>query len=310
MKAAIERFACTQCGKCCNRPPEVALSEAAALCDAFVFMLMFRLYWLPRVPGDSLEFDTGAANAGAAFYQKKRLLAAFAARKYPTRIWRDGKAVAYTKYLTISALALDTSTGGCSALEAGRCGIYERRPLACRTAPFHYSRVEASAGSDLKAFVETPGFGCDTSDGADVVLEGGRIVDAGTLAARAEAVSIAGRDRRWSEAIVRRMNAGSPAEAALPSLDEVEANASLGATTISMRFAWQIAADCGLMSREECATLIAAQLAAIDRELEAGRCTQEARETLAEMRADYRHVLNDDRLAFVGNGWPAEAHRM
>lgn len=302
MEAAIERFACTQCGKCCNRSPEVALSEAAALSDVFVFLLMFRLYWLPRALSDSMEFDTRTANAGVSFYQKKRLLGAFAARKYPTRIWRGGKAVEYIKYLTISALALDTGPGGCSALRAERCSIYERRPLACRTAPFHYSRVEASAESDLKAFVETPGYGCDTGDSADVVLEAGRIVDAGIRLARAEALSLAERDRRWSEAIVRRMNAGSPADAPLPSLDEIEANAPLGATTISMRVAWQIAADSGLIGGEECTTLIATQLAVIDRELAVGRCTQETRETLAEMRAEYRHQLDSDRHVHLVNG--------
>src|SRR6185436_11552020 len=108
MKAPTRRFACTQCGKCCNRSPEVELSEAAALSDVFVFRLMFRLHWLPRTLGDSLEPGTRPADAGASFYQTKRLLGAFAARKYPARAWRGGKPVEQVKYLTISALALDT----------------------------------------------------------------------------------------------------------------------------------------------------------------------------------------------------------
>jgi Fe-S-cluster containining protein len=305
MEPAMKRFSCTQCGKCCNRSPEVALSEAAALADVFVFRLMFRLYWLPRVPGGPLEPGGIPADA-AAFYQKKRLLDAYAARKYPATLWRDGKPAAATKYLLISALALDTSPGACGALDGPRCGIYERRPLACRTAPFHYSRAEALAESDLKAFVETPGHACDTGDTAPVVLEAGRIVDAEMALARAKALAQAEDDRPWSAAIVRHMGAGSPATP-LPSLDEIEANAPLGATTTSMRIAWQIAAHAGLLGREECRALIASQLATIDRELAAGRCPPDVRETLFGMRAEYQHELDDDRPAAAMIGRSANA---
>jgi Fe-S-cluster containining protein len=44
-----------------------------------------------------------------------------------------------TNYLMISALAMDTSPGACAALKAGRCSVHDRRPLGCRTVPFHYS---------------------------------------------------------------------------------------------------------------------------------------------------------------------------
>src|ERR1043165_8839296 len=118
MAGAVEmRFACTGCGACCNRSPEVALSEAAALAGGFVFRLMFRLYQLP------------SAGSGEEYYQSKRLLAAFAARKYPAR----RKSPEATNYLIVSALTLDTGGGACAALGNGRCTVYDRRPLACRT---------------------------------------------------------------------------------------------------------------------------------------------------------------------------------
>jgi Fe-S-cluster containining protein len=302
MEAAIERFACTSCGKCCNRAPEVQLSEAAALADVFVFRLMFRLHWLPRELRDHREPGADPAVSGAAFYQRKRLLGAFAARKSPARIVRGGKAVDYLKYLTVSALALDTSPGRCSALDAELCTIHARRPSACRSVPFHYSRPEALAESDLKAFVETPSYRCDIGESADIVLEAGRIVDPGMAQARADALALAGRDRRWSEKIVRRMHAAAPADAGLPSLNEVEANAASGATTTSMRLAWQIAADCGLIGGQDFSALLAAQLATIDRALAAGRCTQDARETLAAMRAEYRRALGDECPPPAANG--------
>ena len=157
MEVAVRRFACTACGKCCDRSPEVELSEAAALADVFVFRLMFRFYALPRVLGDHLRDRPAEPNASEAFYQKKRLLGAHAALKRPLKIRRGRKPVEYTQYLMVSALSLDTRAGACSALEDNRCGIYGRRPYACRAVPFHYSRVDAAAESDLAAFVATEG---------------------------------------------------------------------------------------------------------------------------------------------------------
>jgi len=268
------------------------LSEAAALADVFVFRLMFRLYDLPRTLAGCIESRAETAGSGEEFYESRRLLAAFAARRYSTKRKHGGKKVEYTRYVTISALTLDAGSGACTALGAGRCGIYERRPLACRTVPFHYSRPEAAAERELKAFVETPGFRCDTSAGAPVVLEAGRIVDPEVRRARGEAIALAGRDRRWEEAILRRLGAGS-GNYFLPSLREIEADAPFGATTISMRVAWQIAAEAGVIGAQDCRTLIAAQAAVIDRQLASARCTSSARETLAEMRTEYRALLRD-----------------
>lgn len=251
---------------------------------------MFRLYEQPRTFADYLASGRTSA-PGEQFYERKRLLTAFAARKHSAKRKANGKAINYTRYLTISALSLDTGSGACSALREGICSIYERRPLACRTVPFHYSRPEASAESDLEAFVATPGYCCDTTGSAPVVLKGGRIVDALTRQARNNALTCAERDRRWQEAILRRMNPRSR-NTSLPGLREIEADAAFGASTTSMHVAWQIAAEAGVISKQECATFIAAQAAVIDRELTAASCTPSARETLVQMRSEYRQLLS------------------
>jgi len=282
-----QHFACTQCGACCNRSPEVELSEAAALADVFVFRLMFRLYHLPRSLSGYLDSPEAAVDSAGMFYESKRLLGAFAARQYSSRRRNCGKPVDYTTYLTISALTLDTGAGACTALSGGRCGIYERRPLACRTLPFHYSRPEAAAESDLAAFVATPGYRCDISAAAPLAVEAGRIVDERSRLARGDALELAVDDRRWKDAILRRLKAGADDEA-LPSLRDIEANALFGATTTSMRVAWRIAAEAGLISAESCGGLIAAQAAVIDRQLASPLCPPDARETLGQMRVEYR----------------------
>lgn len=295
-------FACTACGACCNRSPEVLLSEAAALADIFVFRLMFRLYALPDAW--SGRAAPGSLASAEAFYESKRLLTAFAARKSSTRIGKGANAAGHTKYLLISALSLDTGSGACAALSGNRCTIYQRRPLACRSVPFHYSRPEASAASDLAAFAARPGYRCDTSGGAPIVLERGRIVDPEARRARAEATDLSGRERDWQSAIVRRLKARST-DHGLPSLGEIEANAPFGVTIVSMRAAWQIAAEAGLTDAQAFDALIEAQSGLIDRALASADCPADARETLIEMRAEYRRPTGDPRSRLVSSGGAA-----
>lgn len=285
----VQRFACTQCGKCCNRSPEVELSEAAALSDTFVFRLMFRLYWLPGQLSDYRRMVEPTANSSSVFFEKKRLLNVFAARKYSAMALLEGKPVAYTKYLVISALALDTVEGACGALRDKTCGIYGRRPLSCRSVPLHYSRAEALAERDLAAFVGTSGYRCDTSDSAPIILKDGRIVDPQIRAARSDAIEVAKNDHCWSKAIVRRMGGSASSGETLPSLEDIEANAAVGATTIPMRTAWQIAAEAGLISQSDCDRLVELQLGAIRQELTHGRCSRETIVTLTEMESEYGH---------------------
>lgn len=292
MEAGSKRFACKSCGKCCNRSPEVELAEAASLADVFVLRLMFRLYWLPNQLKDSLAFGEQGSNASAVFYGRKRMLNAFSARTWRVKARRDGKPVEYSKYLVVSALALDTSPGVCSALSDTKCGIYDRRPLSCRTVPLHYSRAEAEAEADLDAFVATTGYRCDTGENAPVVLKDGRIVAHELNNARSKAIAASRADRPWAEAISRRLGAGPSSYPGLPTLREIEANAQLGATTASMRVAWQIAADVGLIPSEQCDRLVELQLIAIEQVLQYGGFPLDVRQTLLEMRAEYRHHLH------------------
>src|SRR5207237_3142904 len=94
-----------QCGACCNRSPEVELSEAAALADVFVFRLMFRIYERPRAFAGYRA--SGRSGSAGAFHESKRLLNAFAARKGSTKKRHGGKTVEYDHYLMIYLLTVD-----------------------------------------------------------------------------------------------------------------------------------------------------------------------------------------------------------
>ena len=281
----VRRFSCTLCGACCNRSPEVELSEAAALGDVFVFRLMFRLISLPR------HAERGQIGSSELFYQKKRLLAGHAAARYSTKVMRGGKAVETVQYLMISALAMDMSPGACTALKSGRCSIHAKRPLSCRTVPFHYSRAEGLALADFDSFVSTPGYRCDTGKDAALFFNDGRIVNEEVCHARTSAAELARRDRPWKEAIVRHMRSRGAGND-LPSLQELRANAAVAAMTTSMRAGWQIAAALKLMTQEQELALVRLQLETIRRELANFSGSLSDAQTLREMAAEYRHALD------------------
>ena len=285
---ADRHFACTQCGQCCNRAPELELGEAAALADVFVLRLLMRIYSLPRSVGDYLTPDQPRDRASAEFYQTKRLLSAFAATSWPAKVRRDGRVVEYVQYLSLSVLPLDLSTGACNALDGARCSIYARRPLSCRTVPLHYSRADAYAVPDLDAFVASPGHACATGDDAPRVISQNSIIDPATRAARVEAAARAQADRPWKAALVKAMKAGVQG---LPSPQLVEGNAATGALSAPMLAAWQVAAATGLLARKRCRRLIETQIATITRALEQSALPLHARQTLLEMQRGYAEWL-------------------
>ena len=290
MTMAERRFACTQCGRCCNRAPELELGEAAALADVFVLRLMLRIYSLPRNLADYQSENLPRDQASAEFYQSKRLLSSFAAASWPAKVQRGDKRVDYIQHLSLSVLPLDLGTGSCSALRDSRCGIYPRRPLSCRSVPLHYSRPEASAVRDLDAFTANPGFACDTGSTAPVVIAQDKIIDPAMRAARAAAMTQAKTDQLWKKAIVKAMKAGRTL--GLPTLSQVEANAQRGALTTSMALGWQIAVSAGLMSHAAYRAATEAQASAILSLSALPQMSADTRQALAGMGREYAAVLD------------------
>lgn len=257
------RFACTQCGACCNRAPELELGECAAYAGTFVLRLMMRIYSLPRSVADHVS-ELPREQALAEYFESKRLLGAFSAASWPAKVRRGDRVVEYVQYLSLSVLPLDLGLGTCSALSGPDCTIYEARPLSCRSVPLHYSRPAAAAARDLDAFTATPGFHCATGADAALVISDGEIVDAPMHVARSDALAQATRDTKLKAALVKAMKAG---QHGLPSPREVEAQAAQGALTASMQGAWKAAEAAGLSEPGAARDLIAAQDSLIAREL-------------------------------------------
>ena len=282
MNALDRNFACTQCGQCCNRPPEVELGEVAALAGDFVWQVLFRLYSLPPNLDLYHKGDGPREQAGAEFFDSKRLLDKFAAYSWAGEAEVDGKVEPRNFYLSISALALDGNSGKCDALgEAGRCTIYDRRPLSCRSVPLHYSRGEAFAVAEYDVFTSFPGHACDTGPTAPSLLQGGKIANPDILAARAQARELARKDSRWKHAIVRAMKAGRPG---LPTLAQVQEHAHRGALSTPMQFAWHVAVESGLLTVDAYQRLLAAQSQAVTRFLQRSENSADSRVLAEDVR--------------------------
>lgn len=264
------RFACVSCGKCCDRGPEMELSEATLLADTFICSAIFKAHSLPLSECHEQATQWHARQGshlprGLALAEKRRQLSCFAIRRRSER--GSGREV----YLTISAIVNDYGDGQCPALDRGDCRIYGRRPLTCRTVPFHYSRPASVLGSYLDQFVATPGYRCETRD-APVMLDGKKLVAAEVLHDRQQALDVAKTDRRWKLHLLGVMDDAKAANlAGLPTYDDILFNTNNGhATLVPMFMVWRVAEQHGLMSssnlRNLCATqakLIRANFAAL-----------------------------------------------
>lgn len=256
---AARRFACVACGQCCDRGPEMELSEATLLADTFITSLLFKAHTLPlRECHDRVarwhEKQGSRLPTDVALAEKRRLLGYFASRRRSER--QNGREV----YLTISAIVNDYGHGQCPALDNNICGIYGRRPLTCRTVPLHYSRPLSVLGTYLDQFVATPGYQCDTLNGP-VVLDGQKIVSQELRSCRQQALDIAKADRRWKHHLLALMDDPKAADrAGLPTYDEILFNTSNGhATLVPMLMAWHVAEQHGLISSSDLRSLCAKQ---------------------------------------------------
>lgn len=287
MTGLDRHFACTQCGACCNRAPELELGEAEHYADTFVLQLLMRIYSLPRVLVD-YQTDLPHELASAEYYETKRLLSQFAATSWPIKARREGQTIDYVQYLSLSVLPLDLGAGTCPALNGARCSIYERRPLSCRSVPLHYSRPEAAAARALDAFTDTPGFLCATDTKAALIIANGKIVDRAIVDARAAATAQVTGDGAWKMALVKAMKAGP---FGLPSPRTVEANAAQGALTASMQGAWRVAEAAGKIKPGATNRLLTAQVKLIEQELERPGLNAQSGTCLADLHLEYTGAL-------------------
>jgi Fe-S-cluster containining protein len=273
------RFACTACGKCCNSGPEMELSEAAPLADKFITSLHFRIWALP--------LSVAARGAAASNLEEhRRQLSHFSVRE------KKDRAKGRSLYLTISARTVDREKGRCPALVDKRCGIYDKRPLSCRAVPLHFSKPDSLLGAALDSFVRTPGYMCDTSSNAPVLLDGERVMDASVQQSREGGLALAKSDLAWKKKILSLMDDPDRAQAAgLPTYESVLRNFDAGyGSSVSMLAAWRVARDLGMISPKSLQDICEKQIVLIEAEI-AHAANLDVAARLADMLSGYEAEL-------------------
>lgn len=283
----VRRFACRACGLCCNRGPEMELNEATDLADVFVTRVLFKVHSLPlnahsRRAGHRSERLRSRLPPAEALMEERRQISQLAVRE------TIDKAKGRSLHLTISALTVDREKGRCPALLGTMCSIYAARPYACRTVPLHYSRPASVLAGYLDSFVHTPGYACDVSANAPIILEGRAVVAPSVEAARAEAMALAQSERGWKTALAARMDdPAAAARAGLPTFDAVVRHTDAGYATVApMLVAWRVAKDLGVLTNARFKAVCQSQIALIKAELDRGP-TPEAASDLLGLLSEY-----------------------
>ena len=281
------RFACTSCGKCCDSGPEMELSEATALADKFITSLCLSVWRFPLTKGSKRVGQQAQRQASAqtdadALEEHRRHLGHFSVRD---KIDRSRER---SLHLTISAMTIGRKQGRCPALVDNRCGIYEARPLSCRAVPLHFSKPLSQLGPALDRFVRTPGYLCDTSPNAPVVLDGERVMDPSIQQAREDALRLAKADLGWKRAILSLMDNPAAAQAAgLPTYEAVLRNSESGLrASVSMLVAWRVARNVGIISAQLFEEICEKQISLLKSELERAANLETAAH-LAGMLSEY-----------------------
>ena len=244
------------------------LGEATALADKFITALYFRVWSVPLHKGSKIAHQWWR-NQGStlsvedALEENRRQLGHFSVRD------KIDKSGGRSLHLRMSALTIDREEGRCPALEGAMCGIYESRPFSCRTVPLHYAKPLSLLGSSLDKFVNTPGYLCDTSARAPVVLDGEHIADTSIQRGREDALNQAKLDQRWKSELLSRMDdPGAALAAGLPSYESVLANSKRGfGTSVPMLVAWRVAKDAGIMAPSSFGEICEQQIALLKREV-------------------------------------------
>lgn len=263
--ADVDHFRCTACGKCCDAPPELLVSEAFDLGDCFVPWLIVKLN---RVPQSGNEVGLSQIRRDPAFGDMEPL--AYIEGATQSVMLRHAIRLAgepgFDGYLTITARPWVRSPS-CPALDAeGRCSIHARRPHTCRTIPVSYDVPDAIVSRAYRYLIRQGqahrAYACDTSNEAPALFRGNQLVDEEYVAARAAAQQAAEADSALVRAILQ--------SAYVPPLQSLVSTVyKQGSVALSFHGALIVAHETGAIDDTKMRTFAAGQVKLLEAEIEA-----------------------------------------
>ena len=142
----IQKFNCTECGKCCSNPPNVNFYEMLELSDEFIFQTNHHVI-LSKI-NNLIDKDL------ALHYQ----------RLGHSIVMPELDATMFY-FIDFSPIQL-LSYKSCSKLENNLCSIYGKRPDSCRIKPGSFHVPHTMQEKHIKIFTQKKEYQCDTSDSA------------------------------------------------------------------------------------------------------------------------------------------------
>lgn len=146
-------FACTQCGKCCDKAPMANFYDLFNLADEFVFQ---------------------TAHHGLVSYNQKR---------QPEELTNFYRMIGHTIVLPeldavlfyyINFMAVEYPQKSCSKLKDNLCSIYSKRPSSCKLSPINDGFDDTQQWRTINIFkekVETEDWKCDFSEKSPVLYK-------------------------------------------------------------------------------------------------------------------------------------------
>lgn len=164
-------FACTQCGKCCSKPPMANFYDLFNLADEFIFQTAHHGF---------ISYNKENEQENLALIQKnkeKAEITNFFRMIGHTLVLPELDAVLFY-YINFMALEYPQST--CSKLKDNLCSIFTKRPSSCKLSPINDAFDDTQQWRTINLYkekVETQDWKCDFSDKAPVLYKNEEIYD-------------------------------------------------------------------------------------------------------------------------------------
>lgn len=237
------RFSCNGCGKCCDSPPQLSISEMYEHLDDFV-MFASIVSQPVNIPSNTRISDV-RLEIGRFISQKSVELGSITFTPVD-QYGREGPEM----LANVSGVVQQEHVRRCPALtDDNRCGIYETRPNTCRYVPGQHLLPGNRQDMIFRLFKERHQSDCDWSDEAPMVIKDGEFCDpemsAAVMAAEADDRADAQLFERLLDLDEEIMMAGMPmrvSDGLHNAIEDFDCNIPVAAFTVFLH---------GLRSRDE-----------------------------------------------------------
>lgn len=158
-------FGCTQCGKCCDKPPMANFYDLFNLADEFVFQTAHHGFISYNKENEKDDEISRKLN------EEKDAIKQFYRMIGHTIVLPEIDAVLF---YYINFMAIEYPQSSCSKLKDNLCSIYSKRPSSCKLSPINDGFDDTQQWRTINLFkekVETQDWKCDFSEKSPILYK-------------------------------------------------------------------------------------------------------------------------------------------